>query len=155
MHNCHRDISGTRKGGARANVVSLVIVFVALGFIVLLLRLLRHGQTTIYDLHGTFFGVTGWGPHRVEEACRHFSLRPAAGVAFGYPRAECRGVAGTLFWPARPKAWPGLKPPRSPPAGRRTLRSLFILAEAGPRRGPGAEIGKFHSKNSMVLRRSR
>jgi hypothetical protein len=30
--------------GARANVVSLVIVFVALGFIVLLLRLLFEGD---------------------------------------------------------------------------------------------------------------
>ena len=82
---------------------------------------------TIYDLPGDLWWCPSGG-----EACRHFSLRRAAGCCFCLPRAQCRGCRRHIIL-AGPRDGP--KPPRWPPAGRRALEIVVDFYMFSPRPG--------------------
>jgi hypothetical protein len=65
---------------------------------------------------------------------------------------QTNGSPAHYFSRPKGKLGPALNLLGGHPRAAARLRSLYVLAEAGPRRGPALELAKFPSENNMIWR---
>jgi hypothetical protein len=118
------------------------------------------GDSQLMKLAANLFDFAGTAGERATDLlihrCTRFSSSPRRARPAGVSAA--RLAAPTNRWsPAhyfgRPrKLGPALNLLGGHARGGARLRSLYVLAEAGPRRGPALELAKIPSENNMIWR---